>query len=133
QAGGEPGIRLLIHLISAILPAARGQHREALAELVAAGQVQVGMVGQHALTSRVTAWTIATEARLGNVERARAALAALDGRLAATGEIRNADAVIRLADDDPAAARRELQAVLDGSAPVNPYLTLVEAHLLDAL
>ena len=26
-----------------------------------------------------------------------------------------------------------LQAVLDGTAPVNPYLTRVEAHLLDAL
>jgi ATP/maltotriose-dependent transcriptional regulator MalT len=31
------------------------------------------------------------------------------------------------------AARRELRAVIDRSAPVNPYLTLVEAHLLDAL
>jgi LuxR family maltose regulon positive regulatory protein len=41
--------------------------------------------------------------------------------------------VIRLAEQDPAGARRELQAVLDGTAPVNPYLTLVEAHLLDAL
>ena len=91
------------------------------------------MVGKHALTSRVTAWTIATQARLGNLEQARAALAALDDRLATAGEIRNAAAVIRLAGQDPAGARRELRAVLDGSAPTNPYLTLVEAHLLDAL
>ena len=133
RAGGEPGIRLLIHLISALLPAARGQYREALAEFVAAGQVQALMVGEHALTSRVTAWTIATQVRLGNVERARATHAALTDRLAATGEIRNAAAVIRLAEQDPAGARRELRAVLGGSAPVNPYLTLVEAHLLDAL
>ena len=41
--------------------------------------------------------------------------------------------MICLAEQDPAGARRELRAVLDGSAPVNPYLTLVEAHLLDAL
>jgi LuxR family maltose regulon positive regulatory protein len=33
----------------------------------------------------------------------------------------------------PPGARRELKAVLDGSVPANPYLTLVEAHLLDAL
>jgi LuxR family maltose regulon positive regulatory protein len=67
------------------------------------------------------------------VEQARAGLAVLDERLAGTGEIRNAAAVIRLAERDPAGARRELSTVLDGSAPVNPYLTLVEAHLLDAL
>jgi LuxR family transcriptional regulator, maltose regulon positive regulatory protein len=132
QAGGEPGIRLLIHLISALLPAARGQYREALAEFAAAGQVQAVMIGEHALTSRVIAWTIATQARLGNVEQARATLA-LNDRLATTGEIRNAAAVIRLAEQDPAGARRELRAVLDRIAPVNPYITLIEAHLLDAL
>jgi len=132
-SAGEPGIQLLLHLVSAILPMARGQYHEALAELLAAGQVQALMVGQHALTSRVTAWTIATQARLGNVEQARAALAAVDDRLAITGEIRNAAATIHLAEQDPAAARRELQSVLDRSAPVNPYLTLIEAHLLDAL
>jgi LuxR family maltose regulon positive regulatory protein len=133
RAGGEPGIQLLIHLISALLPAARGQYHESLAELVAAERVQALMVGQHALTPQVTAWTIATQARLGNVEQARATLAALNDRLATTGEIRSAAAVIRLAEQDPAGARRELRAVLDGSAPTNPYLTLVEAHLLDAL
>ena len=133
QAGGEPGIQLLIHLISAILPAARGRHDEALAEFIAAGQVQERMAGEHALTSRVASWTIATQARLGKTGQARAILAALDDRLAATGEVRNAAAVICLARHDPAGARRELRAVLGGSAAVNPYLTLVEAHLLDAL
>ena len=133
QSDGEPGIRLLVHLNSAALAAARGRHRDALAELTAAGQVQSRMAGEHALTSWVTAWTIATQARLGEVEPARAALAALDGRLAAAGEIRNAAAVIRLAERDPAAARRELRAVLGGGAPAKPRLTLVEAHLLDAL
>ena len=133
SAGGEPGIQLLIHLVAAILPAARGRHHEALAEFVAAGQVQASMAGRHALTSRVTAWTIATRARLGHVEQARGLLAAVDERLAGVGEIRNAAAVVRLAARDPAGARRELRAVLDGDAPVNPHLTLVEAHLLDAL
>ena len=133
QAGAEPGIRLLMHLLSAILPAALGRHREALAEFTAAGQVQEHMAGEHALTGRVTAWTIATQARLGELEQARATLAALDDPLAGTGEILNAAAVVRLAEQDPAAARRELRAVLDGTAPVNPHLTLVEAHLLDAL
>ncbi len=133
QAGAEPGILLLVHLTSALLPAARGRHHEALAELVAAGQVQARMVGRHALASQVAGWTIAAQARLGDVEQARAALDAIDDRLVTTGEIRNAAAVVRLAEQDAAGARHELRAVLDGSAPVNPYLTLVEAHLLDAL
>ena len=79
------------------------------------------------------AWTIATQARLGMADQARAALAALDDQQANAGEIRNAAAVIRLAEQDPAAARLELRAVLDGTVPVLSYLTRVEAHLLDAL
>ena len=133
QSEGEPGVRLLVHLIAASLPAARGHHREALTELTAARRVQALMVGQHALATRVTSWTMATQARLGMVGQARATLAGLDERQAAAGEIRNAAAVIRLAEQDPAGARRELRPVLDGRAPVNPHLTMVEAHLLDAL
>ncbi|MFC5831436.1 LuxR C-terminal-related transcriptional regulator [Nonomuraea insulae] len=130
---GEPGIRLLVHLISAILPAARGRHREALAEFVAAAQVQARMAGEHALTPQVTAWTISTQARLGMIDQARTTLAAVDDRRATTGVIRNAAAAVRLAERDPTGARCELQTVLDGSARVNLHLTLVEAHLLDAL
>jgi LuxR family maltose regulon positive regulatory protein len=116
-----------------MLPAARGRHREALGELLDAGRVQALMAGQHGLTSQVIAWTIATRARLGQGERASAALAALAGRLASAAEIRNAAAVVHLAGQDPAGARRELRAVLDGRGPATPQLTLVEAHLLDAL
>jgi len=133
RSGGEPGIRLLVHLLSATLPAARGRHREALAEFAAAGRVQALMAGEHGLSTRVLAWTIATQARCGLVEQARTALAALDDRRLATGEVRTAAAVLRLAERDPAGARRELRPVLDGTAPVNPHLTRIEAQLVDAL
>ncbi len=129
---GEPGIRLLVCLTSAILQAANGHGHRALEEFAAAQQIQALMVGEHGLTARVNAWTIATQARLGMTGQARAALAALDGRQASTGEVRNAAAVILLAEQDPAGARRELRAVLDGDVPVLSYLTQVEAHLLDA-
>jgi LuxR family maltose regulon positive regulatory protein len=76
---------------------------------------------------------MATQARLGLAGQARATLAALDDRQSAVAEIRNAAAAIRLAEQDPAGARRELQAVLDDAAPVSPCPTRVEAHLLDAL
>jgi LuxR family transcriptional regulator, maltose regulon positive regulatory protein len=131
-ADGEPGIRLLVCLTSALLQAARGHCHRALEEFAAAARMQALMVGEHGLTTRVNAWTIATQARLGLAGQARAALAALDGPQASSGEIRNAAAVILLAERDPAAARRELRVVLDGDVPVLSYLTQVEAHLLDA-
>jgi LuxR family maltose regulon positive regulatory protein len=132
QADGEPGIRLLVCLISATLLAARGHCHRALEEFAAARRIQALMVGQHGLTTRVDAWTIATQARLGLTEQAKAALAALDARQGGTGEIRNATAVVMLAERDPAAARREVRLVLDGDVPVLSYLTQIEAHLLDA-
>ena len=133
EADGEPGIRLLVCLTAAILQAARGHLHRALEEFEAARQMQGLMLGEHGLTTRVQAWTIATQARLGMVEQARAALAALDDRPARAGEIRTAAAVIRLAERDPEAARRELRLVIDGDAAVLSYLTRVEAHLLDAV
>jgi LuxR family maltose regulon positive regulatory protein len=132
QADGEPGIRLLVCLTSAILQAARGHCHRALNEFAAAEQMQALMVSEHGLTIRVKAWMIATQARLGMAGQARAVLAALDDRQASAGEIRNAAAMILLTEQDPAAARRELRAVLDGDVPVLSYLTQVEAHLLDA-
>jgi LuxR family maltose regulon positive regulatory protein len=129
---GEPGIRLLVWLTSALLQAVRGHRHRALEEFAAARQLQALMVGEHGLTTRVDAWTIATQARLGLPGPARAALAALDGREASAGEIRNATAAILLAERDPAAARRELRLVLDGDVPVLSYLTRLEAYLLDA-
>jgi LuxR family maltose regulon positive regulatory protein len=67
-------------LTAAILQAARGHCHRALEEFAAARQIQALMVGEHGLTTRVNAWTIATQARLGMTGQARAALAALDGR-----------------------------------------------------
>jgi LuxR family maltose regulon positive regulatory protein len=128
QGGGEPGIRYLIHLIAAMLPAAHGHHREALAELIAASEVK--MAGRHGWTSRVTGWTIATHARLGNLDQARAAFAAVDLDLVTTAEIGTAIAVIHLAEGDPAAARSALKPFLDDS--VSPVI-LIEAYLLESL
>jgi LuxR family maltose regulon positive regulatory protein len=51
----------------------------------------------------------------------------------ADGEFRNARAVICLAEGDPAAALAAVAGVVDGSAPVLGYVTVVEAHLLAGL
>jgi LuxR family maltose regulon positive regulatory protein len=64
---------------------------------------------------------------------ARAFIAALDDEQASSGEIRNARAVICLAEGDPAAALAAVAGVLDGTAPVTGYVTVMEAHLLAGL
>ena len=64
---------------------------------------------------------------------ARAFLAALDDERAGSGEICNARAVICLAEGDPAEALGAVRAVLDGTALVIGYVTVVEAHLLAGL
>ena len=86
-----------------------------------------------ALASRATRWLLATQARLGMTAEARSLLAALDDEMASSGEIRNALAVICLADGDPAAALAAVAGVLDGTAPVLGYATVVEAYLLAGL
>jgi LuxR family maltose regulon positive regulatory protein len=65
--------------------------------------------------------------------QACASLEALTDERANAGEIRNARAVICLVEGDPAAALDALAKVLDGTAPVVGYVTIVETHLLAGL
>jgi LuxR family maltose regulon positive regulatory protein len=133
QTDTGPDIRQLLHLAAGRLHAGRGHHHQALEELRAAERLQSQLEGPHALASQVTGWMLATQARLGQAGQARAALAALTDEQANAGEIRNARAVICLVEGDPAGALGALADVLDGTAPVIGYVTVVEAQLLAAL
>jgi LuxR family transcriptional regulator, maltose regulon positive regulatory protein len=133
QTDTGPDIRQLLHLATGRLYAGRGRHHEALEELRAAERLQSQMEGSHALASQVTGWMLATQARAGRAGEARARLAALDEQEARSGEVRNADAVICLAEGNPAAALSALASVLDGTAPLIGYTTVIEAHLLAGL
>jgi LuxR family maltose regulon positive regulatory protein len=133
QTDTGPDIRLLLHQTAGILHAGRGRHHEALEEFSAAERLGSQLEGSHALASQVTGWLLATQARLGLPGEARAMLAALDDERAGSGEIRDARAVICLAEGDPAAALGALADVLDGTAPVIGYVTVVEADLLAGL
>jgi LuxR family transcriptional regulator, maltose regulon positive regulatory protein len=134
QTDTGPDIRLLLHQTAGILHAGRGRRHEALEEFGAAEDLGSQLADDsQALASRVTRWLIATQARLGMTGEARALLAALDDQRAGSGEIRNARAVICLAEGDPAAALAAVADVLDGTAPVQGYVTVVEAHLLAGL
>ena len=133
QADTGPDIRLLLHQATAILQACRGRQHEALEEFTVAGRLQSRLEGSHALAGQVTGLRLATQARLGMTSEARAGLAALADELAGSGEIGNARAVICLAEGDPAGALGAVRDVLDGTAPVIGYVTVVEAHLLAGL
>jgi LuxR family maltose regulon positive regulatory protein len=132
QSDAGPPMRLLLHIVTGMLYAGRGHHREALDEFTAALQMQ-SWLGPNTLVSMVTSWTLATQARLGMPDAARAALATIPDELAGSGEVHNARAVIGLADGDPQAALDALHDVLDRTAPVIGDITVIEAHLLAAL
>ena len=133
QTDTGPDIRLLLHQTAGMLHAGRGRRREALEEFGEAEHLASQLEGSQALASQVTGWMLATQARLGLPGEARDALAALDDEQASSGEIRNARAMICLAEGDPAAALATVADVLDGTAPVLGYVTVVEAHLLAGL
>jgi len=133
QADTGPDISLLVHIASGMLQAGRGRHHEALQEFSTAEQLGSQLADSHALATRVTAWMVATQARLGMAAEARAFLATLDDERAGSGEMRNARAVICLAEGDPAGALGAVQPVLDGMAAVIGDVTVTEAQLLAGL
>jgi LuxR family maltose regulon positive regulatory protein len=128
-----PDITLLLRQTAGLLHAGRGRNHEALEEFGAAEYLGSQLADSQALATRTTRWLLATQARLGMTGHARALLAALDDERASSGEIRNTLAVICLAEGDPAAALDAVADVLDGTAPVLGYVTVMEAHLLAGL
>jgi LuxR family transcriptional regulator, maltose regulon positive regulatory protein len=133
QTDTGPDITLLLHQTAGLLHAGRGRHYEALEEFGAAEYLGSQLADSQALATRTTRWLLATQARLGMTGEARALLAALDDEQASSGEIRNALAVICLAEGNPAAALAAVADVLDGTAPVLGTVTVMEAHLLAGL
>src|SRR6201999_1768365 len=125
QTDTGPDITLLLHQTAGILHAGRGRHRKALEELSVAEDLGSQLADSQALATRTTRWLLATQARLGMTGEARALLAALDDERASSGEIRNAFAVICLAEGEPAAALAAVDQVLDGTAAALGDVTLI--------
>src|SRR6201999_866719 len=101
-----------LHASRGMLEAAGGDLEGALTELRRAEESQAQVEGEHLLAGMVAGWRLATEARLGRVEEARASLEALPEGYADRGEIRNARAVIEMAEGDPTAALDTLEDVV---------------------
>jgi LuxR family maltose regulon positive regulatory protein len=128
-----PVIRLLLHHGNGMLLSGRRRLRSALAEYLAAEELQAELEGSHALAGQLAGWRLSTQARLGQLAEARAALTSVGAELAGSGEIANARAAICLAEDNAAGALTAAGDVLTGTAPAIGHLTVTEANLLTAL
>ena len=118
----------------ALLCLARGSLGEALAALRAATRMEGLLAGEHAFAPVVRARALQTQARMGELAAARAALDDLSEQERDVGDMRVAAAVIHLAEGEPDHAIDVLARVLDGSARVlHRPSTVTEAQLLDAV
>jgi LuxR family maltose regulon positive regulatory protein len=127
----DPAAAVLLHLVTGMLHAGRGQHQAALEAFAAGARAQSLLTGVHALATPVVGWLAATQARLGMPDEARATLIGFSAEHERMGFIYNARAVICLAEGDPSTALDLLQDVRDAPPPDGlPAFTLVETHLL---
>ncbi|MBV8999439.1 MAG: AAA family ATPase [Solirubrobacterales bacterium] len=134
RPGGEPGTELIVDYARALLCLARDSPAEALAALHSATQMEGLLAGEHAFGPVVRARLVQTEARMGNLQAARAALDGVSAQERNVGDMRAAAAVIHLSEGEPEVAIEVLAPVLDGSAPVLHRPSMVtEAQLLDAV
>jgi LuxR family transcriptional regulator, maltose regulon positive regulatory protein len=130
----EPAAGMRLHYARGLLELVSGRPHAALGPFQAAERLAEVLVTEHTLASRLRSHVLQTLVRLGQAHRVDEALAGMDGPERDSWEMRNATAVLRLAQDDPAAAAAALAPVIDGSVPlVNAHLWEVQAFLLDAI
>jgi LuxR family transcriptional regulator, maltose regulon positive regulatory protein len=130
----EPAAGVRLRYARGLLDLVSGRPEAALSAFRAAERLAGQLVAEHALARRLRSHTLQTLVRLGQTQRAEQALAAMDGPERDSGQMRNAIAVLRLAQDDPQAATLALAPVIDGSVPlVNAHLWDAQAWLLEAI
>ncbi|MGB9183834.1 MAG: LuxR C-terminal-related transcriptional regulator [Solirubrobacteraceae bacterium] len=128
----QPATGLELNCARGMLELMRGNDREALGAFGAAERLAGRLVTPDAV--RMQALRLQTLVRLGDTGGVEQALADLDERDRATGEMRTVLALLRLALDDPEAATVALAPVLDGRAEVmNPRVWRVQTFLLEAI
>jgi LuxR family transcriptional regulator, maltose regulon positive regulatory protein len=134
RAEVEPAAAMRLHYGRGMLEFVSGRHDAALRAFQAAERLASSLVTPHTLAPRLRSHLLQTLARNGETHRVEQALADMDGPERERGEIRIAEASLRLAQDDPRAAAAVLAPVLDGSAPLqNAHLWDVQAFLLQAI
>ena len=131
---GEPGTELIVHHARGLLRLAQGRLEEALAALRAAERMEALLADRHPFARRTQARLLQTQASMGQLAAARAALADISEEERDTADMRLAAAVIHLAECEPERAIDVLAPVIEGSAPViHRPSAMTEAQVLDAV
>ena len=131
----EPVTAILIHSLRAMLELSRGRAGDALAACRAADRLSGHLAAPHGgyFVASTRAWLLHALVRLGDTGRAEQTMGGLGEEDRARGEIRVAEAVLRLAQGNPRAAAAVLAPILDGSAPVVWPRWRVSVFLLEAI
>jgi len=129
RAEADPAAAMGAHYVRGQLELGRGRAARALAAFRAAEQ----LAGPNPLGRPLRAWLVLTLVGLGDTENAEQVLADLSERDRGRREMRVAEAALRLAQHDPAAATAALASVLDGSTRGGWRSWLAEAFLLEAI
>jgi LuxR family transcriptional regulator, maltose regulon positive regulatory protein len=132
-ADAEPAAAVAVCYSRGFVELARGRDREALPAFRAAERAAGRLDAPNLVIPRVRARALQmfVLVRLGEIGPAEQFLAGLSVQDRQNGEIRVAEAALRLAQDDPAAAAAALAPVLDGSLVI-PWIWLAHASLLEA-
>jgi LuxR family maltose regulon positive regulatory protein len=134
RAEVEPAAGMRLRYGRGMLEFVSGRHDAALNAFQAAERLAGSLVTPHTLAPRLRSHLLQTLVRTGETQRVEQALADLDGAERGRGEIRLAEASLRLAQDDPTAAVTVLAPVIDGSVVMpNAHLWEVQAFLLQAI
>jgi len=129
RAEANPASAMGGHFIRGQLELARGRFADALAAFRAAER----LAGPHPLARPLRAWLVYALAGLGETEQAEDVLAGLGDPGRGRGEMRAAEAVLRLAQEDARAATVALEPFLAGAVRVSWRAWLAEAFLLEAI
>jgi LuxR family maltose regulon positive regulatory protein len=129
----QPAAALLVRLAQGMLHLALGRLDQALVTLNEAGRLQKILITPHVLTVQTRWVLVQAQLKLGDTEAARATLAGLSEEEREWGEVSAGQAALQLADGDVQGAISTLAPVRAGAAPVLRELSIIDAHLLDAL
>jgi LuxR family transcriptional regulator, maltose regulon positive regulatory protein len=134
RAEAEPAAGMRLHYARAVLEFVSGRHDAALVAFRTAERLAGMLVAEHTFAVRLRSHLLQALVRMGETQSVEQAFAAMDRQERETGEMRNAMAVLRLAQDDPKAATAALAPVTGGSASLkNAQYWLVQTFLLEAI
>jgi LuxR family maltose regulon positive regulatory protein len=130
----EPAAGMRLHHARGMLEFVSGRQDAAVSAFQRAERLARSLMTPHTLAPRLRSHLLQALTRRGETRRVERALGDMDRGERERGEIRIAEAALRLAKHDPKSATAVLAPVIDGTAPLhNAHLWEVQAFLLQAI